>query len=82
MTSQKGALSSAAESKQQTNADPEEALQGMEGSDEQVMFCARVPGRLRDAFETVCEREDVSMSWAVRQFMKQSVSDGETGFVR
>lgn len=49
----------------------------MEG--DEVKFNTRVSENLRDAFQEVCESEGRSMSWAVREYVRHAVEQGETG---
>jgi hypothetical protein len=76
-----GVLSSAAQSKKETNADPGEARQAS-GEDEKIMFNARVPESLYSQFQEVCEEEGVAMSWAVRQYMRKCIESDETGHLK
>ena len=70
-------LSSAFESKEQTNADTSSATEGGLLDGEEVRFNARVPKPLRDAFSDLCERKATSMSGAVKRYMLRAVKDGE-----
>lgn len=70
-----GPLAGALDAKKETNADTAPAEQG--GSE--VKFNVRVPEPLRDRFSEVCESEGRSMSWVVREWMRQAVESGETG---
>jgi hypothetical protein len=74
-----GALDSALESKQKTNADTSTASRGALLEGEEVKFNARVPENLRDAFADLCESEGRSMSWVIRRWMLQAVEEKETG---
>ena len=74
-----GALDSALESKQKTNADTKPASRGALLESEEVKFNARVPENLRDAFSELCEQEGRSMSWVIRRWMLQAVEEGKTG---
>ena len=76
-----GVLSSAAQSKKEANADPDEARKAS-GEDEKIMFNARVPESLYSQFQEVCEEEGVAMSWAVRQYMRTCIDNDETGHLK
>jgi len=75
----RGALDGAFESKTETNADTSTANRGALMEGDEVKFNARIPENLRDAFQEVCESEGRSMSWAVREYMRRVVEQGETG---
>jgi hypothetical protein len=78
-------LGSAVRNKTGPNADDTEARSAASQSGasfkegKEVKFNARVPERLRDAFQAVCEQEGRSMSWVVRRYMRKVVREGETG---
>jgi hypothetical protein len=74
-----GALDGALASKESANADTTAASRGALMEGDEVKFNARVPENLRDAFQEVCESEGRSMSWAVREYMRRVVEEGETG---
>lgn len=74
-----GALDGVLSSKQEVNADSTAASRGALMEGDEVKFNARIPENLRDAFQEVCESEGRSMSWAVREYMRRAVEQGETG---
>jgi hypothetical protein len=74
-----GSLDGALGSKSTPNADPSAARSGALLEGEEVKFNARIPENLRDAFSDLCESEGRSMSWVVREWMRQAVEEGETG---
>lgn len=74
-----GALDGALASKEKANADTTAANRGALMEGDEVKFNARIPENLRDAFQEVCESEGRSMSWAVREYMRRVVEQGETG---
>lgn len=78
MEDKESLLSSALETKSSANADPTAAQAEMDEAGE-VKFNARVPGRLRDAFQKVCKSEGRSRSWVVREWMRRAVRNEETG---
>lgn len=72
-----GTLAGALASKEKANASPTAATEGGLLDGEEVRFNARVPAPLRDAFSELCQRKGRSMSSVVKEWMIQSVKEGE-----
>lgn len=79
MTNEKSVLQNALEKKASTHSNEAGVRAEMEAGGEEVKFNARIPKGLRDAFREVCKEEGRSMSWVVREWMRQAVRAGETG---
>jgi len=74
-----GPLGRALDAKTERNADASAAGRGALMEGDEVKFNARMPENLRDAFSDLCESEGRSMSWVVKEWMRQAVEEGETG---